>query len=81
MNLDSLSGVGSVVVFVWPHHTDLLFSPWNRKEVPLLVLGSGSLKKMSCSQCLFIDHQSLGASHHQLTSLTYCLITSLSNLV
>lgn len=41
MNLDSLSEMGFIVVFIWPHRADLLFCHWNRKEVLLLVLGSG----------------------------------------
>lgn len=82
MNLDSLSRIGFIVVFVWPHHADLLFCHWNRKEVLLLVLGASMVwKNKSCSQCFLIAHQSLGASHHQLTSLTYPLINSLANLV
>jgi len=45
MNLDSLSWVGFIMVFVWPRHADLLFCHWNRKEV-LLLVGHG-LKKVS----------------------------------
>lgn len=82
MNLGSLSGMGFIVVFVWPCLADLLFSHWNRKEVLLLVPGSGTAWKNKCgSQRLLIAHQSLGASHHQLTSLTYPLINILANLV
>lgn len=43
MNLESLSEMGFIVVFIWPHYLDLLFCQWNRKEVLLLVLGSGTV--------------------------------------
>lgn len=42
MNLGTLSEMGFIVVFIWPHHPDLLFCCWKRKEVLLLVLGSGT---------------------------------------
>lgn len=43
MNLDSLSEMGFIVVFILPHRADLLCCHWNRKEVQLLVLGLGTV--------------------------------------
>lgn len=70
-NLDSLSEMGFIVVFIWPIVLTYFSATGIGRRCCCWSYAQAQSEKMSCSPCLLIAHQSLGASYHQLTSLTY----------